>query len=132
MGVGEGVGDVTGTDARDRTDDGTSAQWWYNRPSRDWPVADGRQIGWSRTRTQARHEAGDTNNDRLHLVVEGNSESRDTVDSHAKMESTAQRAEQAFGSPEEGGSCVQKDSGTAIGETVMPPGAYRLEAGGRA
>ena len=47
---------------------------------------------------------------RSHPVVEGDPESGDTVGSCAKMEPTARRAEQASGSPEEGGARVQKDS----------------------
>ena len=72
---------------------------------------------------------------RSHPVMEGNSESGDTVDLRAKMESTDRREsdrQNGVGSPEEGGSCIRKDSSTAIGEIVMPPGAYRLEARGGA
>ena len=72
---------------------------------------------------------------RSHPVVEGNSESGGTVDLRAKKESTDRREsgrQNGVGSPGEGESHVRKDSGTAIGEIAMPPGAYRLEARGRA
>ena len=72
---------------------------------------------------------------RSHPVMEGNSESGDTVDLRAKMESTDRREsdrQNGVGSPGEGESRVRKDFGTAIGEIAMPPGAYRLEARGRA
>ena len=73
---------------------------------------------------------------RSHPVVKEDPESGDSVGSRAKMEPTAQRAEQAFGSPEEGGARAQKDFGTVIGGTLMPPGACRgsrrLEAEGGA
>ena len=72
---------------------------------------------------------------RSHPVVEENSESGDSVDLRAKMESADRREldrQNGVGSPGKGESRVRKDFGTATGEIAMPPGAYRLEARGRA